>query len=380
MPELFLTLDRMLFEFHRQQNAKKPGSIHATYLLCGIRRKEETSAITVEKDGDDVHMQNSPFMSSMPHMEGEQEVTAVQTIILVKEEDLDKVTSSFEKLSSIHIYSLELGPLHDLQTISDATRKVTSIYGHEDPIEHGKIYGTIHNTDVRRRQGRRPSPQNAPLVPTQRPKAAKEEPKSEKSESQKSTNAKPPQSSATKDFFNRTQSDEKPTPPTSQKPTNTAPTLKRDSSSIFKAFAKAKPKPEATDSSAAPSVQASAAADSPMKDISDDDEDDYVAPPQASKDGVDRDRQARKEREAALRKMMEDDDEVEIEQTSNESPAEVDGSEFVIDKSAESEPEPVVKVEDGRRRGKRRVMKKKTMKDEEGYLGMYGSLYMEASY
>ena len=35
----------------------------------------------------------------------------------------------------------------------------------------------------------------------------------------------------------------------------------------------------------------------------------------------------------------------------------------------EDEPEPTVTVENGRRRGRRRVMKKKTVKDEEGYLG-----------
>jgi len=33
------------------------------------------------------------------------------------------------------------------------------------------------------------------------------------------------------------------------------------------------------------------------------------------------------------------------------------------------EPEPTVTVSGGRRRGKRRVMRKKTIKDEEGYLG-----------
>ena len=33
------------------------------------------------------------------------------------------------------------------------------------------------------------------------------------------------------------------------------------------------------------------------------------------------------------------------------------------------EPEPTVTVQNGRRRGRRRVMKKKTVKDEEGYLG-----------
>ena len=37
----------------------------------------------------------------------------------------------------------------------------------------------------------------------------------------------------------------------------------------------------------------------------------------------------------------------------------------------EDEPEPTVTVQNGRRRGKRRVMKKKTVKDEEGYLGKH---------
>jgi hypothetical protein len=37
------------------------------------------------------------------------------------------------------------------------------------------------------------------------------------------------------------------------------------------------------------------------------------------------------------------------------------------------EPEETVTVTDGRRRGRRRVMKKKTVQDEEGYLGMFQS-------
>ena len=41
------------------------------------------------------------------------------------------------------------------------------------------------------------------------------------------------------------------------------------------------------------------------------------------------------------------------------------------DTPKEDEPEPPVTVENGRRRGKRRVMKKRTVKDEEGYLGKY---------
>lgn len=41
----------------------------------------------------------------------------------------------------------------------------------------------------------------------------------------------------------------------------------------------------------------------------------------------------------------------------------------------EPEPEPTVTVENGRRRGKRRVMKKKTVKDEEGYLGKFCQIF-----
>ena len=36
----------------------------------------------------------------------------------------------------------------------------------------------------------------------------------------------------------------------------------------------------------------------------------------------------------------------------------------------ESSPEPPVVVNGGRRRGRRNVLKKKTIKDEEGYLGL----------
>ena len=40
----------------------------------------------------------------------------------------------------------------------------------------------------------------------------------------------------------------------------------------------------------------------------------------------------------------------------------------------EPSPEPAVTVTGGRRRGRRKIMKKKTIKDEEGYLGLYPSV------
>lgn len=42
-----------------------------------------------------------------------------------------------------------------------------------------------------------------------------------------------------------------------------------------------------------------------------------------------------------------------------------------VETPKEDEPEPTVTVHNGRRRGRRRVMKKRTVKDEEGYLGEY---------
>ena len=82
---------RMLFEFHRQQNAKKPGTVHATYLLSGLKKGDlETSTIAIKKDGEDAYMQSSPFMSSsLPQPEEEAVFSLTKTIELVREETLD---------------------------------------------------------------------------------------------------------------------------------------------------------------------------------------------------------------------------------------------------------------------------------------------------
>jgi DNA polymerase delta subunit 3 len=120
----------MLFEFHRIQNGKKPGTIHATYLISGTKRKEEPTNGAVKQDGDgDDYMQSSPPMSSMPQPDddgtGE---SSVLTITLTREEDLEgmrsplctestvltlllAIQSQYELISSIHIYSLGPHPL-----------------------------------------------------------------------------------------------------------------------------------------------------------------------------------------------------------------------------------------------------------------------------
>lgn len=161
------------------------------------------------------------------------------------------------------------------------------------------------------------------------------------------------------------------------------PQLKRDSSNIFKSFAKAKPplKREGTDSSAGASGVDSASPSGPedelMKDMSDDEEDDYVLPSQNhSERRVDANRNSRTERKAALKKMMEDD-----EDQNDESDVVLEDMhpESSKDTPASQSTEEAVQVTGGRRRGRRRVMKKKTIKDEEGYLGMF-SCYLTSCY
>lgn len=84
----------MLYEFHRQQNAKQAGSIHATYILSGTKRDEQPEAVPVNgqvrKDGEDEYMQSSPFVaSSMPHIEDNGGAASVLNIALVREHDLE---------------------------------------------------------------------------------------------------------------------------------------------------------------------------------------------------------------------------------------------------------------------------------------------------
>lgn len=112
-------------------------------------------------------------------------------------------------------------------------------------------------------------------------------------------------------------------------------------------------------------------------------------------------RESRKEREARLKQMMEDDDGRCIGlyhgYTDPYTDEEMPDAESAEEQEAELEPEPEpepepeakpepeepkheVTVSNGRRRGKRKVMKKKTKKDEEGYLGEYSFCVRPAQY
>jgi DNA polymerase delta subunit 3 len=325
-------------------------------------------------------MQSSPAFRSSPPPNPQEvaEDTPVLSITLVREEDLDELRKSYESVTSIHVYSLGPTPIKDMQTLSDTSREILEKHTTQDPLETASTYGTIINKGVRRRTGLRPPP----IAAATPPPTLKAKTSSLKEETKAPSSSKPKQEAQSsrasskpgKDFFGKgTIKKENPTPKDSLAPSTSAPLKRGSSGGIFASFAKAKPKvkregTDTSDASPAVSAVASAAEDSPMKDVSDDEEETYVPPPQKAKEIVDSDRKSRKEREAALAKMMEDDDEnVESPAIAAETPEE-DGREME-DPPASQVPKEYVEVSGGRRRGRRRVMKKKTMKDEEGYLG-----------
>ncbi|ESZ95198.1 hypothetical protein SBOR_4429 [Sclerotinia borealis F-4128] len=376
----------MLFEFHRVQNARKPRSIHATYLIGGTRRKETPVVIEVQKDGEDDYMQSSPFVgSSMPQAEESTGEGSILSITLTREEDLDKIRSEYEHISSIHIYSIGPHPLKELQLLSDATREIQTLSKSEDPLESYHKYGIITNPNAKRRT--RKAPPVVPAAPTPvpaRPAAAKsklnevqEAPKSSSTSSKKPESKSQP--STAKDFFgNKGKEKTKPklqtesskaestTAPSSKESTPAPPAnLKRESSSIFKAFAKTQPKKSKIEE-----ADSSAKEDIPMKDASDDEDEDTWMPAPVSKESKSHDRNSRKETQERLRKMMEEEEEEEEEEAAPSPASEPAAEEPEKENEAEEvkEEEPAVTTSNGRRRGRRRVMKKRTVKDEDGYL------------
>jgi hypothetical protein len=171
---------------------------------------------------------------------------------------------------------------------------------------------------------------------------------------------------------------EKATDATKKKTATKPATVKRQPSDIFKSFAKGANKAKkvaSTESSAAPSPAptTSAKEDESMGGMSDDDPDNPAEDEEIEVDaGTGK---SKKDREADLKAMMDFDDEpmedVEEEATQGaiDTPKESEAEDSQGTKQEELQES--MTVENGRRRGRRRVMKKKTVKDDEGYLGEF---------
>lgn len=117
-----LTVNRILAEFYTAENAKKSGSVHATYLVSGLQEAPalglpETNGTTSSQQPDevmgdadsDMPMPSSPFPSSSAP--GPSQTAAApelrRVLTLVREEQLDQIRATYKEVTSMHIYSLE---------------------------------------------------------------------------------------------------------------------------------------------------------------------------------------------------------------------------------------------------------------------------------
>lgn len=375
----------MLYEFQQNENKKKPDSVAAVYLISGQKKKvvlgNTDKSQTTETNGTASDPDASQNGDNLP---GRLRV-AVKSIVLCREEDLEATKEEFQTIQSLHIHSITPGlRLGSLTAITDTSRVVFDDYhSTQDPLIHNKQYGIIQNPNVWRRTGKRPTNVDVPLAKVEaKVKAAAKDEK--------------------RKLFGRTESEKETTPAEDSRPTTADSNaskgvinkskinLKREGSSLFKAFAKQSTKPELERKD----TDTSAASDSKMSGMTDDDEgedDDAMFLDTGTSTTKKRPNEAQKEREdrqAKLRKMMEDDDAEEpaIPSVANatdidaDPPAaktgtdadgpegdgdQVDWSESDSEKKKSTQKEPEGPK---RRRGKRKVLKKRTAKDEDGYL------------
>lgn len=397
----------MLYDFHKNENKKKPGSVYATYILSGVKTTSQPAKPTnghTNGDEDDSMLPSSPppFTTSMmdPSQEEnggdekERFTVPVTTVMLVREELLESTKAQYEKITSIHVYSLSPHRIQDLVTLTDLGRDLfASTFVKEDPLIHNKTYGVIQNSEVRRRKGGRPIIEAV----ASRFNAVKED--------QKPALSKPATVADNKTVVAKpTLKKESSASDNISKSLAKSSNVKRGKSDLFKSFAKttSKPKLDREDTGTSASGTDTKMTDADEEGESEDEALFLDTNTQKGPTSNKRLSEARKEREdksAKLRKMMEDDDEesavpnvedasgikagAPVVKDSDNDEQMADGNEDAAwsesdtekqrqkaaakDNSAKQD-EDNVKTEPKRRRGKRKVMTKKTTKDEDGYL------------
>lgn len=307
---------------------------------------------------------SSPYQSSQPSFSqqenhgAEQAAPPTRVVLIAREEDLQKAKASLDEVTGVHVYSLSPGPVRDLQTLSECDRKMAAEYYSEDPLEKWAQYGVIQNERVwrRTRKGLQVPPPEISGAKVEKEKEgsnAKEEEGGSQGETKR--DAKVEEKAKGKDE--------------DKKEDKKIPALKKESSSLFKSFAKTKA-PKTKEKAKEKEQEDTTPA---LSDDEADEGDEMDLDEGAEKESVVEPGKSRKEREEELRKMMEEDDDmVDAAGTGAAEAEEQAKDEGAIDKPVEdlTEDKGEVTVENGRRRGRRRVMKKKTVKDEEGYLGM----------
>ncbi|KAL8709946.1 MAG: hypothetical protein Q9220_005396 [cf. Caloplaca sp. 1 TL-2023] len=307
----------MLFQFHKEQNSKKPGSVKAVYVVSGM-----TTAVTrgvstqgsQAPDGDAYMRSSPPLSSSMPQPDDDEEPLAVRSITICREEDLD-------------------GP-----------RPVPT----PTPVAAGR--GSLGSTAAAPAKEEKSSQRK---ISTQEEISSKARSLQLGSQEKKAT-AKPPRlKKEASDIF---KSFAKPRGKVSRENTESS----------------AAPSPvtheEPNDAQEVHDVQT----DDPMNGASESEqeEDFMIKNENAAQPG----HPNRQEREEQLRNLMNDDDDAQaedpMEASDTDAPIQIQESSTTALPEKNIGEEAVVSAgtTGGRRRGRRKVMKKKMLKDEEGYL------------
>lgn len=88
--DINIPVHSLLFEFHRNENAKKPQTVHATYVISGIQKAPEPSYTNGHGNDEDETMQSSPYLpSSMLNQDLAPDSSRPASIVLAREEDLE---------------------------------------------------------------------------------------------------------------------------------------------------------------------------------------------------------------------------------------------------------------------------------------------------
>lgn len=299
--------------------------------------------------------------------------------------------AEFDNETSIHIYSLQSGPIENLGILSTCNHEITTEHPDEDPMQRWRLYGSIHNPyiqvfllpsvynmicliNVQRRTAK-----YAPPAPTATAKstvkpAAKTTPMT--SAKSKETVVPVRRGSASEDNNSGQSTSHPSTDSNTVKRSDSKPGMMKDKSAgdIFKSFAKAKGKPKETAKSreSTPAPIEDDAMQGMSEDEGDPDDEPEVKVDEEKNEAA---RKAREERAERLRKMMEDDDEdmpdapaapATVEPQAEATPTDTADTPDAS-QSATAAP-PASTTQNGRRRGRRRVMKQKKVKDEDGYL------------
>ncbi|KAG5952148.1 hypothetical protein E4U57_006358 [Claviceps arundinis] len=341
------TAKGLLFRFHQSQSRQRKGTVRATYLVCGtlvpsLGRHHENTDLSSQTDGS-------------PQSKKESE------LILVGEVNLQEQLQLYQSVSSIHIYGLSPSSSRNpwLEEICGQANGEVSTNEAENKASIGKL-GTIYNSRVRRRE------RNTALHTVSSLTLAS------KSSAEQADNAKKlliPSPIPNE----RSQSH-------SLKPTLAKPTDRMTPGSILQSFAKTHVKSRIKAATPAKNLEGSA---SVLSDDGDADDSSDILPTKVQPQPRAHSR-TRKHREEGLRRMMEEEEQAE-EHATEEASTTDQQKEETIGSEPEPEPDAEARIDSAmsgcngqsgttssanhiRYRGKRRVMQKKRILDDQGYM------------